>query len=180
MVERARANGKNTANVEFAISAETLDGVSGAFDVIVNRHAPFDQTAIHHHLATGGYYVTQQVAESNMRNIKEVLGQVGRSQISEELVNASPLKLIAFMKYDVEYLVRDVDSLVFWLQALDVLHSDLDGAAAFTHVDILNSILANNVDERGFITNEARYLVIAQRREPGLERTWSFGAGRSH
>ena len=48
-----------------------------------------------------------------MRNIKEVSGQVGRSQISEELVNASPLKLIAFMKYDVEYLVRDVDSLVF-------------------------------------------------------------------
>jgi hypothetical protein len=46
------------------------------------------------------------------------------------LVNASPLKLIAFMKYDVEYLVRDVDSLVSWLQALDVLHSDLDGAAA--------------------------------------------------
>jgi hypothetical protein len=112
-----------------------------------------------------------------MRNIKEVLGQVGRSQISDELVNASPLKLIAFMKYDVEYLVRDVDSLVFRLQALDVLHSDLDGAAALTHVDILNSILANNVDERGFITNEARYLVIAQRRESGLEQMWSFGTG---
>jgi len=99
--------------VDFAISAETLDEVSESFDVIVNRHAPFDLTAIHHHLKPGGYYVTQQVAESIMLNIKEVLGQVGRSQITEELVNASPLKLIAFMKYDVEYLVRDVDSLVF-------------------------------------------------------------------
>jgi len=169
MVERAGANGKNTANVEFAISAETLDKVSGSFDVIINRHAPFDLTAIHHHLKPGGYYVTQQVAESSMRNIKEVLGQVGRSQISEELVNASPLRLIAFMKYDVEYLVRDVDSLVFWFQALDLLHSDFDGAAALSHVDILNRILANNVDDRGFITNEARYLVIAQRRESGRD-----------
>ena len=43
MVERARANAKNTTNVEFAISAETVDEVSGSFDVIVNRHAPFGE-----------------------------------------------------------------------------------------------------------------------------------------
>ena len=171
MIARARANGNNTANVAFAISSETLGEVWGSFDVILNRHAPFNLTAIHDHLKTGGYYVTQQVAESSMRNIKEVLSQVGRSPISEELVNASPLKLIAFMKYDVEYLVRDIDSLVFWLQALDVLHSDLDGAAAISHVDALNSVLANNVDKRGFITNEARYLVIAQRRDAGAGRS---------
>ena len=180
MIERARANGRNTANVAFAISSETLDEVLGSFDVILNRHAPFNLTAIHDHLKTGGYYVTQQVAESSMRNIKEVVGQVGRSPISEELVNASPLKLIAFMKYDVEYLVRDIDSLVFWLQALDGLHSDLEGAAAISQVDALNSVLANNVDQRGFITNEARYLVIAQRRDVGLEQTWSLAASRSH
>jgi len=33
------------------------------------------------------------------------------------------------MEYDVEYVVRDVESLVFWLSALDLPHADLDGAS---------------------------------------------------
>ena len=75
---------------------------------------------------------------------------------------AAGLRLIAFAEYDVEYVVRDIASLVFWLGALDRLHADLDGAAVIGQADHLNEILAGNVDDRGFVTNEHRYLAIGQ------------------
>ena len=70
--------------------------------------------------------------------------------------------MLAFMEYDVEYVVRDIGSLVFWLNALDSLHADLEGGAALASVVSLHQVLAGNVDERGFVTNEHRYLAVAQ------------------
>jgi hypothetical protein len=72
------------------------------------------------------------------------------------------VRQIAFLEYDVEYVVRDIESLVFWLTALDPRHADLDGAAALADVTRLNRILRGNTDHRGFVTNEHRYLAIAQ------------------
>jgi hypothetical protein len=68
-----------------------------------------------------------------------------------------------FMEYGVEYVVRDIESLVFWLNALDPAHADLDGQSALARAAFLNRVLAGNVDNRGFVTNEDRYLTIAQR-----------------
>ena len=51
--------------------------------------------------------------------------------------------------YDVEYVVRDIESLVFWLNALDPAHADVDGRSALASAAILNQVLAGNVDERG-------------------------------
>ena len=87
---------------------------------------------------------------------------VGAPPISSEEVADAGLRLISFREYDVEYLVRDIESLVFWLNALDLLHADLDGAAVLASADALNTVLAGNVDESGFVTNEHRYLVVAQ------------------
>ena len=74
----------------------------------------------------------------------------------------SGLRLLASMEYDVEYVVRDIESLLFWLHGLDCTRADLDGAAALASAQALNRVLAQNVDERGFVTNEHRYLAIAQ------------------
>jgi len=38
----------------------------------------------------------------------------------------------------------------------------MDGQSALASAAILNRVLAGNVDERGFVTNEHRYLAIAQ------------------
>lgn len=64
----------------------------------------------------------------------------------------------------VEYVVRDIESLVFWLRALDPAHADLDGPAVVASADAFNRVLDGNVDGRGFLTNEHRYLAIAQLR----------------
>jgi hypothetical protein len=67
---------------------------------------------------------------------------------------ASGLRLLAFLEYDVEYAVRDIESLLFWLRGLD-------GSGAQSSATALNRVLAENVDERGFVTNEHRYLAVA-------------------
>ena len=51
---------------------------------------------------------------------------------------------------------------MFWLNALDADHADIDGQSAPASAAILNQVLAGNADERGFVSNEHRYLAIAQ------------------
>lgn len=163
MIETAKQNAKDVKNIEFTESDASLGNISQKFNVIVNRHCALDLIAIKEHLAPGGYFITQQVGEKNMNNIKIVLNQqVQKPTITKSDIETSGLRLVSFCEYDVEYVVKDIESLVFWLKALDMLHADLSGAEAISDVNILNEILKGNVDDRGFVTNEHRYLVVAQ------------------
>ncbi len=150
-------------NLDFRVCSERLETVAETFDVVLNRHAPLDLAAVAAHLEPGGYFITQQVGEQNMACVKAALGQsAGPPPIARQTVSASGLRLLAFLDYDVEYVVRDITSLIFWLNALDPPHADIAGSVALASADTLNSILAGNVDERGFVTNEHRYLAVAQ------------------
>ena len=158
--ERASA----TPNVEFRVCSEQLEAVTSAFDVIACRHAPFDLRVVADHMRPGGYFITQQVGERNMASVKEALGQPATAPvIAPEHFIGADLRLLAFAEYDVEYVVCDIESLVFWLGALDRCHADVDGSAALTSAAALSQILAGNVDDRGFVTNEHRYLAIGQK-----------------
>jgi len=162
MVLLAREN-PAADNLDFRVCGERLESVPETFDVIIDRHAPFDLNAVAAHLKPGGYFITQQVGERNMACVKAALGQSVRPPvIRQQAITASGLRLLAFLEYDVEYVVRDIESLVFWLNALDPAHADIDGQSALASAAILNRVLTGNVDERGFVTNEHRYLAIAQ------------------
>ncbi len=162
MVAHAKQK-STTANVEFRVCSERLEGMAATFDLILNRHAPLALLPIAEHLKPGGYFLTQQVGERNMTSIKGAIGQADRRpDFGPNDIARAGLRLLAFGEYDVEYVVRDIESLVFWLTALDVLHADMDGSAALASAATLNQILAGNVDQRGFVTNEHRYLAVAQ------------------
>lgn len=162
MVGLARRN-SGAGNLEFLVGSERLEGVTRRFDVIIDRHAPFDLAAVAAHLEPGGYFITQQVGERNMACVKSALGQPANPPaLQRQAISADGLRVLAFMEYDVEYVVRDIESLVFWLNALDSAHADIDGSAALASAVALSAILAGNVDERGFVTNEHRYLAVAQ------------------
>jgi SAM-dependent methyltransferase len=149
--------------LEFRVGSARLEGVTKSFPVIINRHATIDLGAVAAHLKPGGYFITQQVGERNMACVRETLGQApGVPEISSEALAGAGLRVVAFCEYDVEYVVCDVESLVFWLNALDLAHADLAGAAATTSAATFNKVLDGNVDQRGFITNEHRYLAIGQ------------------
>lgn len=159
------ANSAGSGNLSFRIGDHRLESVPETFDVVLNRHAPFDLAATLRRLRPCGYFITQQVGERNMACVKAALGASlpGPAPVRRKQVDASGLRLVAFMEYDVEYVVRDIESLVFWLNALDTAHADVDGPSALSDAATFNRVLAGNVDDRGFVTNEHRYLVIAQR-----------------
>jgi SAM-dependent methyltransferase len=150
-------------NLEFRVCSARLERVATSFPVIIDRHSPFDLSAVTDHLSPGGYFITQQVGERNMACVRLSLGQPQPgAEISVSALTDAGLRVVGFMEYDVEYVVRDIESLVFWLSALDMPHADLDGSAALADVEVLNAILHSNVDERGFVTNTHRYLAVAQ------------------
>jgi hypothetical protein len=97
-----------------------------------------------------------------MACVKTALAQeTTQPTVQRQAFAASGLRLLAFLEYDVDYIVRDIESLLFWLRGLDGVHADLDGSAALVSATALNRVLAGNVDERGFVTNEHRYLAVA-------------------
>ena len=164
MVSVATENGRGTANVSFRHGSHTLDGISERFDVALSRHAPFNVESVSATLKPDGLFITQQVGEHNMGNVKSALGQSVPAPIAPTSFDDGSLELVDFREYDVDYVVSDVESLVFWLSALDVLHADVDGSTAMADADVFNSILNGNVTGRGFATNEHRYLAVARKR----------------
>lgn len=142
MVRLARRT-QVAANLEFRVCSARLESVTATFPLILNRRAELDLPAIAEHLKPGGYLITQQVGERNMACVRRALGhRPGRTEVEAARFGASGLSLVAVCEYDVEYVVRDIESLVFWLSALDVLHADLDGAAALAIATTLNAVLA--------------------------------------
>ena len=151
-------------NVEFRACSEQLEGITPAFDVILSSLAPFGLQAVAERLQPGGYFITQQVAERNMASVRTALRQSPNSPvIAPDHFAHAGLRLLAFAEYDVEYVVCDIDYLIFWLSALDLRHAHIDGSAALGSAATLNQILAGNVDDRGFVRSEHRYLAIAQK-----------------
>jgi hypothetical protein len=160
---RLAARKHSGPSLEFRVGSAQLEGVTRSFPVIINRHATIEMGAVAGHLKPGGYFITQQVGERNMACVKQALGQSpGVPAISSQALAGAGLRVVAFCEYDVEYVVCDVESLVFWLNALDLAHADMDGAAVVTSAATFNKVLAGNVDGRGFVTNEHRYLAIGQ------------------
>ncbi len=163
MVAIATQNAKDAPNLSFFATDQKLGGLDRKFDVIINRHAPFDIAAIKAHLKPGGLFITQQVGEKNMQNVKVALDQtIDTPTITRDQVEAGGLGIVEFKEYDVEYIVKDIESVVFWLNALDMLHADVVGSDALKDAAALNRILNGNVNEKGFVTNEQRYLVVAK------------------
>jgi SAM-dependent methyltransferase len=163
MIETARANARGVQKVSFHLDTTELADTPGRFDVILDRHAPFDLEAVKAHLAPGGLFITQQVGERNMANVKSALRlPAARPPVSRAMIEAAGLQVVDFREYDVEYMVKDVQSLVFWLRALDLLHADLAGGDALTDAETFNHVLDGYVDDRGFVTNEHRYLLVAR------------------
>lgn len=163
-VADAKAHAARCSNLTFRVDDASLRGICDRFDVVVNRQAPYDLPAVSRHVRPGGWFITQQVGEHNMTNVARALGRERPppSTITREAVLQSGLEVVEFCEYDVEHVVEDIESLVFWLTALDVLHTNIQGSDALGTAEDLNRVLHGNVDHRGFVTNEHRYLVIAR------------------
>lgn len=163
MIERARelATEKGATSVHFEIG--TGAKILNRFDVVIDRHAPFDAEVVHRLLHPGGRFITQQVGEQNMRNVRDAfrLEANAFAPISPEMFVQAGFTVERFDEYNVDYMVRDMDSLLFWLQALDLAHSDFGGFDTEKDVDAINRLLSVSLTADGVVTNEHRYLLVA-------------------
>ena len=124
------------------------------------------------------YFVTQQVAAGNMRNISVEFGEPSTPCWGQSAATiggefeACGWRVVAQAEYNVRYFVQDVASLIFWLKA--VCHPDaMEVPEAFDiekHWQVLNRIISRYQTPRGIETNERRELLIVQKRkEPAMQ-----------
>jgi SAM-dependent methyltransferase len=164
MVQQAQ-RASAAPNVEFRVGSARLEGMTATFDLVLNRHA---RSGCRRSPGISSPAVTSSPSRwaSGTWPQSRPLGQSeGTPVIGKKEIARSGPRLLAFGEYDVEYVVCDIESLVFSLGALDVLHTGTDGSAALASAATLNKILAGHTDHRGFVTNEHRYLTVAQ--QPG-------------
>jgi SAM-dependent methyltransferase len=171
MVADARSNlaVAGSANVALHLMrAEKLAFDDRRFDVVLNRHSVVCVPEVVRVLRDGGIFITQQVGERNTRKICELFncgvgggygqydppvallaGQFSRAGCSVEVV----------AEYDVRYWFLDVESLVFWLQAIP-MPEDFDVERHWKQVD---RIIAEHTTAKGIETNEHRELLVVRK-----------------
>ena len=172
MIETAQRN-KAAAQVETAsfevMRGEALRFPDGAFDVVLNRHCSVDVRETFRVLRPGGYFVTQQVGARNAQNICALFGCGVGGEYEVELFQELPIlagafrqlgcRVVCAAEYDVRYWFLDVESLLFWFQAIP-MPQDFDIETHWRQVDL---VITEFGTPQGIETNEHRELLIVQR-----------------
>ena len=160
---------------------DTLPFADDSFDVVLLRHAPLPLDEVLRVLRVGGVFITQGVGRRNMRT---TCGAFGVTAYGEPLPgppegapgphDATPVgesfetagrraSVVARCEYDVRYFVLDVESLVFWLKALNLPPG---GFAIDRHWRAVAQIIRDHATPEGIETNEHRDLKILRRQQP--------------
>ena len=149
--------------------AQHLTFAPASFDVVLNRHAPVDAAEVARVLRPGGVFITQQVGARNTANICAIFGCTpGGTYTSDPTQTPEALRaafidagcrIVAEAEYDVRAWFLDVESLLFWLQAVP-LPEDFAIERHWRQVDAIVSVYTT---ERGIETNEHRTLLIVRK-----------------
>jgi SAM-dependent methyltransferase len=156
--------------VTFAVmSAQRLNFAPASFGVVLNRHAQVDAAEVTRVLRPGGVFITQQVGARNTANICAVFGctpggtySSDSTQTPEALRAAfidAGCRIVAEGEYDARTWFLDVESLLFWLQAVP-LPEDFSIELHWRQVD---AIIGAYGTEHGIETNEHRTLLVARK-----------------
>jgi len=172
MIATARANLTATLvdKITFVVMpAQRLAFAPATFDAVLNRHAPIDAAEVARVLRPGGVFVTQQVGARNTANMCATVGCTpgGRytsdpTQTPEALQAAfldAGCRIVSTGEYDVRLWFLDVESLLFWLQALPLP----ENFSIDRHWGQVDAIISAYSTERGIETNEHRTLLIVRK-----------------
>ncbi len=175
MIETARENTPDSLKEKVTFTegrAEALPVPDTSCDVVLNRHAVVDVAEVMRVLRPGGYFVTQQVGAQNTFNITTLFGcgpGMGGNRLAPDqeipaLADAFQSRgcaIISYATYNVPYYFKDAESLLFWMQAVDVPpHFDIE-----EDWQSVNYLLTEYRTLRGVESNEHRELLIV--RAPG-------------
>ena len=167
MAIAAQARLSPSADVVVA-DGRALPFADATFNLVLDRHAPVFIREFARVLRPGGLFITQQVGGRNMQSIFDAFGwgsnakQWGQAQTFDAIKSAAPavgLEMLRAEEYEVEYSLADIESLVFILKYVP-FPEPFD---PLRHVDGVNRLLAESVDEHGVKTTEHRGLLIARK-----------------
>jgi SAM-dependent methyltransferase len=158
------------SKISFAVMpAQRLTFQPDSFDVVLNRHAPVDATEVARVLRPGSVFITQQVGARNTANICAVFGCTPGGTYASDPTQApealraaftdAGCRIIAEGEYDIRIWFLDVESLLFWLQAIP-LPEDF---SIKRHWRQLDTIIGAYGTERGIESAEHRTLFIARK-----------------
>jgi SAM-dependent methyltransferase len=172
MIATAQKNkaAAQTEKVSFEVMrGEALQFPDGTFDVMLNRHCTVNVRETFRVLRPGGYFITQQVGARNAQNICALFGCGVGGEYEPELFQELPVlagafrqlgcRVVCAAEYDVRYWFLDVESLLFWFQAIP-MPQDFD---IEVHWQQVNHVIAEFNTPQGIETNEHRELLIAQK-----------------
>jgi SAM-dependent methyltransferase len=157
---------------------DALPFPDAAFDVVLLRHAPVPIGEVVRVLRPGGAFITQGVGDRNMRTICRAFGVTAYGEplpgpppgvpaphdatpVGESFETAGRRAVVvARCEYDVPYVVLDVESLVFWLKALNLPPGGFDIERHWRQVA---QIVRDHSTPDGIETNEHRSLLVLRK-----------------
>jgi|TARA_B100000315_G_scaffold258240_1_gene309647 SAM-dependent methyltransferase len=170
MIDQANRNltASDRTNVTFiCMDSDAMDFADEEFDVAINRHSGFIPKETSRVIKPGGYFITQQVGS---RNCESVFAGFEWSQSFPDdwsislrdqgaQFEESGMRIVGLAEYSVNWWIKDVESLVFWLRSVPTpAPFDLE-----IHWQGINVLCDTILDDRGFRTHEHRELLIAQK-----------------
>jgi SAM-dependent methyltransferase len=156
--------------ITFAVMpAQRLAFPPASFEVVLNRHALVDAAEVARVLRPGGVFITQQIGARNTANICAIFGCTpggpytsDPTQTPEALrasFMAAGCRIVAEGEYDARTWFLDLESLLFWLQAVP-LPEDF---AIERHWPQVDAIISAYTTEHGIETNGHRTLLVARK-----------------
>ena len=145
-----------------------------------NRHAPTYVTEIGRVLRPQGLYISQQVGDRSTQNIYDAFGwgslgeqwrtyEKSRGLERQDMdtvcatLKSQGFEVLDRRTYDVPYVYRDVESLVFFLKSAPLPEEfDVD-----RHYQVVSGFLEANTTSRGITTNEHRELLVVRKAANG-------------
>ncbi|MGR6922186.1 class I SAM-dependent methyltransferase [[Actinomadura] parvosata] len=145
--------------VEVAADPRAFPGAS--FDLVLNRHSPYDPAELRRLLAPGGTYLTQQVAGRDLEEINTALGGPPHPHRDWDLARASAalgLEIMWSEEATFTTVFHDVGALVLFLRAVSWQVPGFDPAA---YEDRLRAIHDDLARGRPFKATARRFALLA-------------------
>lgn len=168
MINTAKDNAikNNNTKVSFELmGAEDIQFPENTFDIAINRHAVIVPGEVTKVLKPEGYFITQQVDKDNMQNLKQSFNY--QKSWQNDVITLSKsfedngCQVVATGKYNINYWVKDIESLIFWLKAVNLP----ENFNIEEHGKQLLQYIKQYSTPKGFLTNEAREFLIVQKGE---------------
>jgi len=151
------------------MKAASLSFPGKFFNLITCRHSEFCAQEAARVLKEGGVFLTQQVGETDKRNLKQAFGrgqhdgsEAGtlRNKTVSEL-EAAGFREIRVLEYDADEYYASPEDLIFLLKHTPIIPGFGETDADFA---ILDRFIEANWTGKGIRTNASRFLIIAEKR----------------